>query len=539
MASRAVGALLALAAAALLAVSLVTSAWWSGHPVVDGHTIEAKDAHIGVHSAIGCNSGGSGDCISIEVGDVFRYAGYGALALGGIATLLVLLLATRLWRGGDRKKLLPAFVLVSMLLAAAAGGALLVLGPDIRSSQTVSVPIGWGMFLFWGGIAAGLLGSVMTLIARPEPLRLRSSMAAMQPPPAAFDVREMLREQHDSLRPAALGPEPRLGANDAAVPGIAPSPLFGAAPQLRPLYDAQGGGIVPAPPKPVLPTRAPTPLPRSAIGALAGIATPPPIIGGVEPKTIDSLPPPPAAARSESEPIDPPPPPPAPPLVPRGDRKSIPPPMVAAARLPSPVRGKVPSISPPLPRADRTSKPTITHAIPPPPTPDTQPPPPVLPARQSQVRLHTEQDDRLETAMRETEAITAVEVDSEAKAAAKAKASASDTPVTGTPEIDQSDTSQMAAQIGDRTDVGVEVHVSATINTPASAIIDAQPDPEAPPARPSAQIPVSTAPASLPPPKDASTVSAGPTPACPQCESPMRWVEEHLRFYCKQCRMYF
>ena len=33
--------------------------------------------------------------------------------------------------------------------------------------------------------------------------------------------------------------------------------------------------------------------------------------------------------------------------------------------------------------------------------------------------------------------------------------------------------------------------------------------------------------------------STGPTPACPQCEAPMAWVEEHLRFYCKQCRMYF
>lgn len=53
-------------------------------------------------------------------------------------------------------------------------------------------------------------------------------------------------------------------------------------------------------------------------------------------------------------------------------------------------------------------------------------------------------------------------------------------------------------------------------------------------------IPVSTAPESLPPPKDdkASTTS-GPAPACPQCEAPMAWVEEHLRFYCKSCRMYF
>ena len=54
-----------------------------------------------------------------------------------------------------------------------------------------------------------------------------------------------------------------------------------------------------------------------------------------------------------------------------------------------------------------------------------------------------------------------------------------------------------------------------------------------------AKIPVSTAPESLPPPNKDEVASSGPTPACPQCEAPMAWVEEHLRFYCKSCRMYF
>ncbi len=52
-----------------------------------------------------------------------------------------------------------------------------------------------------------------------------------------------------------------------------------------------------------------------------------------------------------------------------------------------------------------------------------------------------------------------------------------------------------------------------------------------------AEVPISTAPSSLPPPK--KSVASGPTPACPQCEAPMAWVEEHLRFYCASCRMYF
>jgi hypothetical protein len=58
-------------------------------------------------------------------------------------------------------------------------------------------------------------------------------------------------------------------------------------------------------------------------------------------------------------------------------------------------------------------------------------------------------------------------------------------------------------------------------------------------ARATTKPPMSTAPTSLPPPKQLDSAPSGPTPACPQCESPMAWVEEHLRFYCKQCRMYF
>jgi hypothetical protein len=68
-----------------------------------------------------------------------------------------------------------------------------------------------------------------------------------------------------------------------------------------------------------------------------------------------------------------------------------------------------------------------------------------------------------------------------------------------------------------------------------------EPASTAPPPRDRAmpKLPISTAPDSLPPPKDNKQQASGPSPACPQCESPMAWVEEHLRFYCKSCRMYF
>ena len=82
-----------------------------------------------------------------------------------------------------------------------------------------------------------------------------------------------------------------------------------------------------------------------------------------------------------------------------------------------------------------------------------------------------------------------------------------------------------------------------------AALSPAQPAPPSPlpivvtppmvtPLRPMPKLPISTAPDSLPPPKDTKQ-QTGPSPACPQCESPMAWVEEHLRFYCKSCRMYF
>jgi hypothetical protein len=52
-------------------------------------------------------------------------------------------------------------------------------------------------------------------------------------------------------------------------------------------------------------------------------------------------------------------------------------------------------------------------------------------------------------------------------------------------------------------------------------------------------IPMSTASPDLPPPTEGQAATDGPAPACPQCDSPMTWVEKHLRFYCQTCRMYF
>ena len=70
------------------------------------------------------------------------------------------------------------------------------------------------------------------------------------------------------------------------------------------------------------------------------------------------------------------------------------------------------------------------------------------------------------------------------------------------------------------------------------------PPPVRPPATPSGTGPApriaapepSIAPKAAPPPT--TTSAAGPVPACPQCDAPTIWNEEHLRFFCRSCRIY-
>jgi len=549
MASRAVGALLGVSAAAVIAVSLATPAWWDGHPRVDGHTISAKTVSLGLWGgATGCNTGGDEKCSPVPLNEMFAVAALGELGLAGLAALVALALGISAARDGKRKKGVAKLAIASALVAAAGGGVLFLLGPGIISEKSVGVPIGWGMMLFWGGVASAALGAIATIVSRPEPLRLKTApppqLAQVAYQPAPLDVHESLRDQLVAPTMSSALADMRI---DSDALGNAPTPLITTRPQLRAMYDPDGAGVVPAPIKPQLPTRPPTPMPRAQINALVGLPTPPGV-AAVEPKTVQSLPPPPASnLRAESEPIDPPPPsapPPAPPppppmssAAPRSPfgRTTPPPPNRAkpatAAPCPRPsiqihARGSAPSISP-----EKRSKPTISHAIPPP------------PVAEPRARPETEQDGRLEVGMRTTEPITSVEA-----------------------EAVRPDTAQVEAAaeaVGDSTDVGVAIEppsmATSPTDTPASPPpvvtpppIIAAPAPPAPapapapppapapaPAERASPVPISTAPTSLPPPKTAQFTTSGPTPACPQCESPMAWVEEHLRFYCKQCRMYF
>jgi hypothetical protein len=577
MASRAVGALFGLAAAILFVVSIASPkvvaslpAWWDGHPSIEGKTYDRMDIHVGVLGAARCFDGGA-NCTSLQIDSTFEAIGYAELGVTGLAELLVILLVISIWRVGDRRKGLARVVLVVCMFAGAGTAMLVLLGPDVRATDQgrtlqIAVPIGTGLFMYWIALAASGTASLLALRVEPEPLRLKPSMA-MQPVPTP-DVREMLREQHDSLRPSALGPEPMIGAPPSPARGM---PLFDAAPQLRPLYDVQGAA--PVAPRVAVPERAPTPMPRASLRAIAGIDTPSPNVESA--RGLEHS----AAPRSGSDapdsgPIEPPPPA-LPPL-----RVPTMPDAPLRPKTQLPARPKPPSIPmPPLARPSQPKLPekksapklpekkTIAHAVPPPPITEEMPAPMKLSARDIP-RLKTDHDDRLETGMRETEAITAVEIDAEAKAAAVAQKRAVELAAKHAAELAQmtegSNTSVEAMSSGSMGRAVVDI---STAEERALAVdegllpgpkgdvgeqtdqVDSPPRPESraettntDEARPTnlMPVPITTAPASLPPPKAApAAMPSGPTPACPQCESPMAWVEEHLRFYCKMCRMYF
>lgn len=215
-------------------------------------------------------------------------------------------------------------------------------------------------------------------------------------------------------------------------------------------------------------------------------------------------------------------------------------------------------------------------------------------------RASTDSDDRLDVGMRETEYHTAVEIDHEAKARAQhahanrpatedvrtggnrivgdvtdanvstttdeqavesTEVGAAPTPPPGlrvpAPQSEQMNVARIselmpASAVPDEPafdanatiEQNAKVDLNATMNDPNTPVPTLQRGPTSPlsgetPAPARSNVTLSTAPSSLPPPKSMDPVPSGPTPACPQCESPMAWVEEHLRFYCRSCRMYF
>src|SRR5689334_506448 len=102
MAPRALGALLALAAAIAFVVSIASSALWQGHPTVDGQTITAKDVRVGLLGAKGCNTGGDGSCEDLKSG--LESAINFELGAIGLAIVVAFALTISAFSVGDRRK---------------------------------------------------------------------------------------------------------------------------------------------------------------------------------------------------------------------------------------------------------------------------------------------------------------------------------------------------------------------------------------------------------------------------------------------------
>src|SRR5258708_22316 len=140
---RASAAFLALAAAVLFVVSLVAAVfpasplggWWDGHPDVAGKTFEAKDVHVGMLGATGCDTGGDGKCRALDVDSQLELVGIPAIAIVALAGGFAFVLAMAAWRVGDRRKAIAKITLGLAALAAIAGALVIVQGSSIRASQ--------------------------------------------------------------------------------------------------------------------------------------------------------------------------------------------------------------------------------------------------------------------------------------------------------------------------------------------------------------------------------------------------------------------
>ncbi len=573
MSARVVGAILAFAAAGAFVLAIFSGAWWDGHPAVNGATIARKDVHIGILGAHGCNRGETYECSDLPLDDIVPALLVTAFLAAIAGALFSIAVGVTLLRREERRKLIAKIALALAIGSGVLVVVLVVLGPGLKAEH-VTVPIGYGTIVFALGAALSITGSVLARLELPV---VRPEVAPTEPPDAFSFIREEAERPPPSPGGNLAGYSGPLGAQ--SVDG---APLFAAAPQLRPLYEMDGGSAPTSATPPRFPQRAPTPIPRANISAAVGIPTPPPFSAQQRPPTLPPFsatgPTPPAFPATMKPPTTPPAfsvakPPTTPPAFSAASPPASSPGFVAkppttspglAAKPPSSSPGfvaKPPTTSPPpavaakprttspgMPAASppAAEKPKVpaparaTRTAPPPsrptPTPTPHTPPPNTPAP---MRAETDDAERAATLAREdrTSENPVVEEVGDATSPNIEPATAVEAALPPDDGEEQPTARQSSSQLA--TLLREKVRLSdTTISTSAdTAPAEVVPRPETVTGVDVVKV-VSTAPDSLPPPVDQPQAS-GPSPACPQCEAPMRWVEEHLRFYCKSCRMYF
>jgi hypothetical protein len=277
MSPRVAGAALALLAAVLLVASVagIPAGWWAGSPVRNGEAMHKKVVDVSMLSAVGCNTGGDGKCEPLDMEGSFDAVRYTELGASGILVLACLLLAGATLIASERRKKFATLVIAIAITCAVIAGALIFM-PKMKVAN-VELPIGPGMFVFFGGLACAILGGILAM--RPTPkLELqppRQSFApALAAPPVAqpVDVLAMLQPE-PRAEPMSARPPPSPGGQLAGPAGPLAPPSFGSAPYKVPSEPP----FVAQPPTQLPPTPFPGPPPPfSPRPGGPPLATPPP-----------------------------------------------------------------------------------------------------------------------------------------------------------------------------------------------------------------------------------------------------------------------
>jgi len=313
MSPRVAGAALALLAAVMLVASLagIPAGWWSGHPIRNGEAMHKKDIDISMLRAIGCDTGGDGHCepLGSELGGTFAAVRYVELGASGILVLTCLLLAGVTFAASERRKPLGKLVIAMGLVSATVAGALIFL-PKVKSAN-IELPVGPGLFVFFGGVACALLGSIFAM--RPTPkLELQPPRQSFAPglgaPPTAqpVDVLAMLQPEARPAQPDPMPsrPPPSPGGQLAGPAGPLVPPGFGSTP---PRFGSAPYSVPTAPaftPPEHAPTNLPpTPFPAAPFSPRPGgspLATPPPPDAHARARSGTGAPPLPGVDRTRS-----------------------------------------------------------------------------------------------------------------------------------------------------------------------------------------------------------------------------------------------
>lgn len=213
-------AALAVLGGLLVVVAVFTPSWWAGPIHIAGRVIHGKTVHISMMRTTGCNSG-DGTCMGLDVGAGFRVVGILTLLLATATAAVSMLLAWKSWRRSLDATGFARLALIGTAATVIGAAFFIALVPE----RFADIPAGFSPYAFFAGTASIALASVLAL------RRFAPSQEAAEP----VDVRELLST--DGLRPAMLGPEPKMSRYGA----VHEPPSFTATtgPRFRPLYEVQ------------------------------------------------------------------------------------------------------------------------------------------------------------------------------------------------------------------------------------------------------------------------------------------------------------